>query len=166
MMQQTREVAAIFLKDPQHPHTFVVTVASAKDSRIRNSQAMQLVQEHNKERMAIGVLTHADCTEDRRDDVEDPFARLKELTNGEAEDLPAFEHGYVVLMNRDTMMPSQTSLEGINELERTWFATCRTVVEIAALMPSPQNWSSCLNHTQRTRGTYWNVPDLLMNEEN
>ena len=123
MMQQTREVAASFLEDPQHPHTFVVAVASAKDSRIRNSQAMQLVQEHNKERMAIGVLTHADCTKDRRDDVEDPFARLKELTNGEAEDLPAFEHGYVVLMNRDTTMPSQTSLEGINELERTWFAT-------------------------------------------
>ena len=27
MMQQTREVAASFLEDPQHPHTFVVAVA-------------------------------------------------------------------------------------------------------------------------------------------
>lgn len=122
MMEQTREVAASFLEDPEHPHTFVVAVAPAKDNCIRNSQAMQLVQEYKKERMAVGVLTHADCTKDHRDGLDDPFARLKELTNGDAEDLPAFEHGYVVLMNRDTTMPSKPSLEEINQLEKAWFS--------------------------------------------
>ena len=122
MMEQTREVAASFLDDPEHPHTFVVAVAPAKDNCIRNSQAMQLVQEYNKQCMAVGVLTHADCTKDNRDGVDDPFARLKELTSGNAEDLPAFEHGYVVLMNRDTMMPCKTSLEDVNEMEKAWFS--------------------------------------------
>ena len=66
MMDRTRNLSASFLNDKAHPHTFVIAVASAREARIRNSQAMELVQRYNKVQFTIGALTMADLSADSR----------------------------------------------------------------------------------------------------
>jgi len=121
MMDQTRELSSSFLNDPAHPHTFVVAIVSAAETRVRNSQAMELVQRFHKENMTIGTLTMSDLSGDGRFR-DDPYVKLKERLKGEADDLPDLKLGYVALMNRDTTLESRPSLEEMNSIEAAWFA--------------------------------------------
>ena len=121
MMDQTRELSSSFLDDPAHPHTFVVAIVSAAESRVRNSQAMELVQRFHKENMTIGTLTMSDLSGDGRFR-DDPYVKLKERLKGEADDLPDLELGYVALMNRDTALENRPSLEEMDAIEAAWFA--------------------------------------------
>ena len=119
MMQQTRDLSASFLDDAANPHTFVIAVASARDARIRNSQAMELVQRYNKVQFTIGALTMADLSADSR--LEDPYQRLEQRLRAEADDTPELGLGYVALKNRDTVGDTNLSLEDANEEEKRWF---------------------------------------------
>jgi len=119
MMQQTRDLSASFLDDAANPHTFVIAVASARDARIRNSQAMELVQRYNKVQFTIGALTMADLSADSR--LENPYQRLEQRLRAEADDTPELGLGYVALKNRDTVGDRNLSLEDANEEERRWF---------------------------------------------
>lgn len=119
MMQQTRDLSASFLDDAANPHTFVIAVASARDARIRNSQAMELVQRYNKVQFTIGALTMADLSADSR--LENPYQRLEQRLRAEADDTPELGLGYVALKNRDTVGHTNLSLEDANEEEKRWF---------------------------------------------
>ena len=119
MMQQTRDLSASFLDDAANPHTFVIAVASARDARIRNSQAMELVQRYNKVQFTIGALTMADLSADSR--LENPYQRLEQRLRAEADDTPELGLGYVALKNRDTVGHANLSLEDSNEEEKRWF---------------------------------------------
>jgi hypothetical protein len=125
MMDRTRNLSASFLNDKTHPHTFVIAVASAREARIRNSQAMELVQRYNKVQFTIGALTMADLSADARR--ESPYTRLIERVNAEADDTPELGLGYVALKNRDTVTTSRENqsreeLERANQDEKEWFA--------------------------------------------
>jgi len=124
MMDRTRNLSASFLNDETHPHTFVIAVASAREARIRNSQAMELVQRYNKVQFTIGALTMADLSADTRR--ESPYTRLIERVNAEADDTPELGLGYVALKNRDTVTASRAQsreeLERANQDEKEWFA--------------------------------------------
>ena len=124
MMDRTRNLSASFLNDETHPHTFVIAVASAREARIRNSQAMELVQRYNKVQFTIGALTMADLSADTRR--ESPYTRLIERVNAEADDTPELGLGYVALKNRDTVTAlkynSREELERANQDEKEWFA--------------------------------------------
>lgn len=125
MMDRTRNLSASFLNDKTHPHTFVIAVASAREARIRNSQAMELVQRYNKVQFTIGALTMADLSADTRREL--PYTRLIERVNAEADDTPELGLGYVALKNRDTVTASRENqsreeLERANQDEKDWFA--------------------------------------------
>ena len=120
MMDQTRELASSFINDPLHPHTFVIAVVSAAESRVRNSQAMELVQRYKKESMTIGVLTMADLSGDHRFSA-DPFFQLRERLAGDADDLPALDLGYIALVNRDNALGNQPALQDMANVEAEWF---------------------------------------------
>lgn len=125
MMDRTRNLSASFLNDKAHPHTFVIAVASAREARIRNSQAMELVQRYNKVQFTIGALTMADLSADSRR--ESPYTRLIERLNAQADDTPELGLGYVALKNRDTVTAtrenqSREELEKANQDEKEWFA--------------------------------------------
>jgi len=119
MMQRTRDVSGMFLSDVNNPHTFVIAVVSARDARIRNSQALELVQRYSKVQFTIGALTMADLAGDSR--LEDPFKRLADRLNAKAEDTPELGLGYVALKNRDTVTKTLASLEEANAEEAAWF---------------------------------------------
>jgi hypothetical protein len=121
MMDRTRKIAGSFLNDPNNPHTFVIAVVSATETRIRNSQAMELVQRYNKENMTIGALTMADLAADRRTET-NPYGILKARLDGSADDLPNIDLGYFALKNRDTSDSVQSlNLVSVNEDEERWF---------------------------------------------
>ena len=125
IMDRTRNLSASFLNDKTNPHTFVIAVASAREARIRNSQAMELVQRYNKVQFTIGALTMADLSADTRR--ESPYSRLIERVNAEADDTPELGLGYVALKNRDTVTASRENqsreeLERANQDEKEWFA--------------------------------------------
>lgn len=109
---KTRAVTSSFLDDPAHPHTFVIVVVPATLDRVRNSQAMELVQKFRKEGKTIGALTKAD----------QPHAvHLRERLTG-ASDCPELGLGYVALVNRDTSLETRPGLEEANSVEAEWFA--------------------------------------------
>ena len=121
MMDRTRNIAGSYLDDLNNPHTFVIAVVSATETRIRNSQAMELVQRYNKANMTIGVLTMADLAGDPRSD-SNPYEILKGRLDGNADDLPSIDLGYFALKNRDTSVAENMSdLVEVNEEEKRWF---------------------------------------------
>lgn len=121
MMDRTRNIAGSYLDDLNNPHTFVIAVVSATETRIRNSQAMELVQRYNKANMTIGVLTMADLAGDPRSD-SNPYEILKGRLDGNADDLPSIDLGYFALKNRDTSVAeNMLDLVEVNEEEKRWF---------------------------------------------
>ena len=121
MMDRTRNIAGSYLDDLNNPHTFVIAVVSATETRIRNSQAMELVQRYNKANMTIGVLTMADLAGDPRSD-SNPYEILKGRLDGNADDLPSIDLGYFALKNRDTSVTeNMLDLVEVNEEEKRWF---------------------------------------------
>jgi hypothetical protein len=63
MMSRTRAISERYLRDS---NTIVVAVVPANITRVRDSQAMQLVQAAGKEAMTLGVLAKADLAHDPR----------------------------------------------------------------------------------------------------
>jgi len=122
MMDRTRKIAGSYLDDINNPHTFVIAVVSATETRIRNSQAMELVQRYNKAKMTIGVLTMADLAGDPRSN-SNPYEILKGRLDGNADDLPSIDLGYFALKNRDTSVTTENvqDLVRVNEEEKSWF---------------------------------------------
>ena len=121
IMEETRNISASFLSDDENPHTFVIAVCSARDARIRNSQAFELVQRYNKTDRTIGVLTMADLAADSR--LDEPYARLISRLNADADDTPPLGLGYVAIKNRDTVgRDVDQTLENANAQESEWFA--------------------------------------------
>lgn len=81
IMEQTRILTSKYL---QMPSTLVLAVVDAR-TRIRNSQAIQLVQSYRKESQCLGVLTKADlCYDPRTPD--DPYHQLREKLDGQSAD--------------------------------------------------------------------------------
>lgn len=64
MSQQTRALTERYLADE---HTLVCCVVSARAERVRNSQAFELVQRHEKQAKCVGVLTMCDRCADPRE---------------------------------------------------------------------------------------------------
>jgi len=121
IMDETRNISASFLSDVENPHTFVIAVCSARDARIRNSQAFELVQRYKKTDRTIGVLTMADLAADPR--LDEPYTRLISRLNADADDTPPLGLGYVAIKNRDTVgRDVDQTLENANERESEWFA--------------------------------------------
>ena len=63
MMERTRRITELYLAQP---NTVVVAVVPANITRVRDSQAIQLIQRHKKEDLSIGVLAKADLAYDPR----------------------------------------------------------------------------------------------------
>jgi len=118
MMDRTRDLSSSFVADAANPHTFIIAVASARDARIRNSQAMELVQRHNKVQFTIGALTMADLSADARR--EQPYSQLIDRLTNKSDDTPELGLGYFALKNRDTVV-RDVSLEDANQDEKEWF---------------------------------------------
>jgi hypothetical protein len=66
----------------------------ANQKRVRDSQALQLVQSCGAASRTVGVLTMPDLAGDPRRK-KNPFWELKQRLTGRAEDLVPLEHGYV-----------------------------------------------------------------------
>ena len=63
MMSRTRALSERYLRDSS---TIVVAVVPANITRVRDSQAIQLVQAAKKEEVTLGVLAKADLAHDPR----------------------------------------------------------------------------------------------------
>ena len=110
MMEQTRRLAESYIADPAQ-HTLVCAVLSSRAERVRNSQALGLVQRHGKETETVGVLTMCDLSADPRRP-SDPYWLLRDRLTGASTDLPKLERGYVAVTNRDTQRLEGSSNEG------------------------------------------------------
>ena len=118
MMTQTRELAESYINDPNNPHSLIVCVVSSRTERVRNSQAIEIVQRYNKCSSTIGVLTMVDLCKDSFRNIEDPLWELKERLNGTSQDMPNLDFGYVALKNRDTVQ--KHNLADVNTTELEW----------------------------------------------
>jgi hypothetical protein len=136
MMKKSRDLVSKFIKDPD---TLVIAVVPANTRRIRDSQALQLVQEANAQARTIGVLTMPDLSYDMRKK-KNPYWELKERLEGKAQDLVELGQGYVAVKNRDTEAEAETKIMQVAEDEVKWFAEnlhefdASTVVGVDALL--------------------------------
>lgn len=121
MMDLTRKLSESFLNDPKNPHCLILCVVSNRTERVRNSQAMELVQRFKKVDSTIGVLTMVDLSKDTVRNPANPYWALKERLQGTSQDMPILKYGYVAVKNRDTMQDQ--GLAGINESEMIWLRT-------------------------------------------
>lgn len=118
MMQQTRALVEKYLVQP---HTLVLAVVPAFE-RVRNSQAFQLVQQFGLTGRTIGVLTMVD----RAMDAANPRGPLDEVMgrlDGTSRDTVQLRQGYVAVMNRDTRVTPEHSLEEFKTHETEWLGT-------------------------------------------
>ncbi|KAH8061769.1 mitochondrial fission protein [Aureococcus anophagefferens] len=124
MMEQTRKITEHYMC---RADTVCVCVVPANATRVRDSQAMQLVQRHGKEPLTIGVLAKADLAYDPRfkqRKKKSPFWELKDRLAGRADDMVALPQGWVGVKNRDTMVVEEegSSLHDSAEEEQRWFS--------------------------------------------
>ena len=75
IMDQTRSLVESYLTQA---HSLVLAVVAAP-TRIRNSQAIQLIQKHKKQSITLGVITKPDKLFDNRN-TDDPYHELKRQT--------------------------------------------------------------------------------------
>lgn len=115
MMQQTRALVEKYLVQP---HTLVLAVVPAYE-RVRNSQAFQLVQQFGLTDRTIGVLTMVDRAMDRSNP-RGPLAEVVARLNGSSGDTVDLKQGYVAVMNRDTRVIPELSLEEFKLFEAAW----------------------------------------------
>lgn len=115
MMKQTRDLVERYVKDP---NTLVVAVVPATIKRVRDAQAMQIVQAHNAQNRTIGVLTMADLVHDSYGN--DPRWELRERLNGVSQDLVQLPAGYIAVKSRDMRENLTIAEAAVQELE--WFA--------------------------------------------
>lgn len=115
MMQQTRALVETYLVQP---HTLVLAVVPAFE-RVRNSQAFQLVQQFGLTDRTIGVLTMVDRSMDAANP-NGPLAEVVGRLDGTSRDTVQLKQGYVVVMNRDTRVTPEHSLEEFRTRETEW----------------------------------------------
>ena len=140
MMIQTRELVESYINDPKNPHCLIVCVVSSRTERIRNSQAMEMIQRYNKHNTTIGVLTMIDLCKDTFRNTNDPFWELKERLNGTSQDMPNLDFGYVALKNRDTIQ--KHNLADVNISEYDWLTT--NIPEMEHLLTSNDESSNAI----------------------
>ena len=124
MMSRTRAISERYLRDS---NTIVVAVVPANITRVRDSQAMQLVQAAGKEAMTLGVLAKADLAHDPRYKQRkqlSPYWELQQRLAGKSDDVVQLPNGWVAVKNRDTLVEEEESsgLQQSSEAERDWFA--------------------------------------------
>ena len=124
MMLRTRKITEQYMC---RADTVCVCVVPANATRVRDSQAMQLVQRHGKEPLTIGVLAKADLAYDPRfkqRKKQSPFWELEDRLAGRADDMVALPQGWVGVKNRDTMVVEEegSSLHASAEEEQRWFS--------------------------------------------
>jgi hypothetical protein len=93
IMEKSRTLVEKYLRMSD---TLVLAVIEANIPAVRNSQAIELIQRHNKSEQAIGVLTKADNCAGKL------LRKLKDRLDGTAKDCPRLGRGYVAVTNRDT----------------------------------------------------------------
>ncbi|KAG6614085.1 Dynamin domain containing protein [Phytophthora cinnamomi] len=115
MMQRTRAIVEKYL---QVPHTLVLAVVPASE-RVRNSQALQLVQQYNLVDRTVGVLTMVDrAVDDTNPD--GPLAEVTSRLDGTSSDIVFLKQGYVAVKNRDSRAKTEVSLEQAKLEEKAW----------------------------------------------
>jgi len=124
MMQKTRAITERYLRDS---NTIVVAVVPANITRVRDSQAIQLVQACGKEAMTLGVLAKADLAHDPRykqRKQRSPYWELEQRLSGESDDIVDLPNGWVAVKNRDTLVQEEEAggLVLSSQTERDWFA--------------------------------------------
>ena len=97
----------------------------ANITRVRDSQAIQLVQAAKKEEVTLGVLAKADLAHDPRYKQRKqttPYWQLEERLAGKADDMVKLQ-SWVAVKNRDTLVEEEeaSSLQESCETERKWF---------------------------------------------
>jgi len=123
MMQRTRALTESYLRQT---NTIVVVVVPANITRVRDSQAIQLVQSHKKEKVAIGVLAKADLAHDPRYKQRkrnSPYWELEDRLQGKVDDIVSLEHGWIAVKNRDTLVAEEeaSDLTQSTRAEEKWF---------------------------------------------
>jgi GTPase SAR1 family protein len=123
MMQRTRAISETYLRDA---HTIVVAVVPANITRVRDSQAIQLVQQCGKEAVTLGVLAKADLAHDSRFKQRKqvtPYWELVQRLEGTADDMVALPNGWVAVKNRDTLIEEEQAagLAQSLQAESDWF---------------------------------------------
>jgi len=123
MMARTRAISQRYLQDP---NTIVVVVVPANITRVRDSQAIQLVQEAGKEALTLGVLAKADLAHDprfRQRKQKTPYWELAQRLLGAADDMVSLPNGWVAVKNRDTLIEEEEAggLRQSSTNEHSWF---------------------------------------------
>jgi hypothetical protein len=120
MMNRTRELVEKYVNppDPNIPKPIVVVVVPATIKRVRDSQAMQIVQKLKAEARSFGVLSMADLVHDPFG--ADPYWELRERLNGVAQDLVVLPKGYVAVVSRDTRRKHDIAASA--QHEQAWFS--------------------------------------------
>ena len=124
MMTRTRAITERYLRDRS---TIVVAVVPANITRVRDSQAMQLVQAAGKEAVTLGVLAKADLAHDPRYKQRkhnSPYWELQQRLAGGADDVVQLPNGWVAVKNRDTLVEEEEAggLQQSSQAEREWFS--------------------------------------------
>lgn len=124
MMSRTRAITERYMRDA---NTIVVVVVPANITRVRDSQAIQLVQACRKEAVTLGVLAKADLAHDPRYKQRkqaSPYWELSRRLAGEADDMVALPNGWVAVKNRDTLVAEEEAggLATSAMAEREWFS--------------------------------------------
>jgi hypothetical protein len=123
MMQRTRQITERYLSDK---NSIAVVVVPANITRVRDSQAMQLVQSLGKEASALGVMAKADLAHDPRykqRKQKNPYWELESRLRGTADDVVGLSNGWVAVKNRDTLVEEEEAggLGASFEAEAAWF---------------------------------------------
>jgi hypothetical protein len=123
MMSRTRAITKRYIREPD---TIIVVVVPANITRVRDSQAIQLVQKCGKEAVTLGVLAKADLAHDPRYKQRkqpSPFWELSKRLAGEADDMVSLPNGWIAVENRDTLVEEEEAagLASSAHSEREWF---------------------------------------------
>ena len=152
MMDQTRKLTESYLNDPLNPHSLIVCVVSNRTERVRNSQAIELVQRYNKINSTIGVLTMVDLCKDTVRNRLDPYWELKQRLQGTSDDLPYLQYGYIALKNRDTVQSH--TLADVNSVELQWLQENLPELPVSDITFGP-------NSEQSQTGNYFGIDSLI-----
>eukprot|EP00965_Chrysotila_dentata_P166100 5484254-Pleurochrysis_carterae.AAC.1 len=125
MMQRTRNITEKYLRCED---TIVVAVVPANITRVRDSQAMQMIQANRKEDITIGVLAKCDLSYDPRfkqHKQSTPYWQLEKRLAGEADDMISLSNGWLAVKNRDTQIEEEETSDFSQslEIEQKWFAS-------------------------------------------
>eukprot|EP00965_Chrysotila_dentata_P079545 2623072-Pleurochrysis_carterae.AAC.1 len=95
MMSRTRNITERYLRGA---NTIVVAVVPANITRVRDSQAIQLVQANAKQDVTLGVLAKSDLAHDPRfkqHKKNSPYWELEQRLAGDADDMIPLKNGWV-----------------------------------------------------------------------